>query len=216
MAHKFVVDVDVELDPMNPRTCFDHVGIIAVPDRCKYVDNETVPAFDFTGDREQDIAKLKSEFDAVVIVPLYALDHSVLHVRTTPFSDHWDSGQIGWVYATKQSIDMCFGSDISDQSDFVARVTEAISQEIDTYDCYLNGEVYCFTISEFDDKSGSWAELEHGGGYYSREDAESDAYSVLRSIRKHRDRRDFPLFIATGVPIPECEEAMDERTKSTV
>lgn len=36
----------------------------------------------------------------VVMLPLYLLDHSGLTMSTRDFHDKWDSGQVGWIYAT--------------------------------------------------------------------------------------------------------------------
>lgn len=38
----------------------------------------------------------------VVILPVYLYDHSYLSISTTKFSCQWDSGQVGWIYATKE------------------------------------------------------------------------------------------------------------------
>jgi hypothetical protein len=40
--------------------------------------------------------------DNVVCLPLYLYDHSGITMNTTGFSCPWDSGQVGWIYATKQ------------------------------------------------------------------------------------------------------------------
>ena len=37
-----------------------------------------------------------------VILPLYLYDHGGITMRTSSFSDPWDSGQVGWIYASKQ------------------------------------------------------------------------------------------------------------------
>ena len=40
--------------------------------------------------------------DNVVFLPLYLFDHSGVTMNTTGFSCPWDSGQVGWIYATKE------------------------------------------------------------------------------------------------------------------
>lgn len=42
--------------------------------------------------------------DNVVCLPLYLYDHSGLTMNTTGFSCYWDSGQVGWIYATKEKL----------------------------------------------------------------------------------------------------------------
>lgn len=39
----------------------------------------------------------------VVFLPLYLYDHSDLSISTGSFDCRWDSGQVGWIYATKDT-----------------------------------------------------------------------------------------------------------------
>lgn len=41
--------------------------------------------------------------DKYVILPLYLYDHSGITISTVPFSCPWDSGQVGWIYAPKDT-----------------------------------------------------------------------------------------------------------------
>ena len=41
--------------------------------------------------------------DKYVILPLYLYDHSGITISTGPFSCPWDSGQVGWIYAPKDT-----------------------------------------------------------------------------------------------------------------
>ena len=41
--------------------------------------------------------------DQYVILPLYLYDHSGITISTRPFSCPWDSGQVGWIYASKDT-----------------------------------------------------------------------------------------------------------------
>jgi hypothetical protein len=43
---------------------------------------------------------VKKEF---VILPLYLYDHSGITMNTTGFSCPWDSGQVGWIYTSKEN-----------------------------------------------------------------------------------------------------------------
>jgi len=40
----------------------------------------------------------------VVWLPLFMLDHSGISIRTSSFNDPWDSGQVGYIYATKDKL----------------------------------------------------------------------------------------------------------------
>ena len=41
--------------------------------------------------------------EKVVYLPLYVYDHGGVTMNTTGFSCAWDSGQVGWIYATKEA-----------------------------------------------------------------------------------------------------------------
>jgi len=77
---------------------------------------------------------------ALNIMPLYLFDHSGLSISTTPFTCRWDSGQIGFIYTTKEQIKL-MGVDKKD-------INKQLIQEIKTYDEILKGEVYGFTLTE--------------------------------------------------------------------
>jgi len=55
------------------------------------------------------------------------LDHSGLRISVEPFGDPWDSGQVGFIYATK-----------IEQSR--QKTKEILISEVEEYDRYLSGE----------------------------------------------------------------------------
>ncbi|MDD3039083.1 pentapeptide repeat-containing protein [Bacteroides sp.] len=70
-----------------------------------------------------------------IILPLYLFDHSGVAISTHNFNDPWDSGQIGYIYAKKES---------EGHSDEELR--KILNDEIELYDSYLRGECYGFEI----------------------------------------------------------------------
>ena len=92
------------------------------------------------GSLEEEINK-----KGVIVLPLYLYDHSGITMRTTPFSCRWDSGQVGYIYVTREEILKCFS---------VKRVTKKLKesikkeleQEVKSYDYYIRGEVYRFIL----------------------------------------------------------------------
>ena len=44
-----------------------------------------------------------------LMLPLYLYDHSGITMNTTGFSCPWDSGQVGWIYASKEDALREFG-----------------------------------------------------------------------------------------------------------
>ena len=99
----------------------------------------------------------------LVIKPLYMLDHSGITISTSDFNDRWDSGQIGWVYITKKTIDDC-GLTIKNGESFrqyKERLAEGLEAEVEEYDQYITGDVYRFVVL---DENGD--EIDSCGGFY--------------------------------------------------
>lgn len=87
----------------------------------------------------------------VIVLPLYLYDHSGLALRTVPFSCPWDSGQVGWVYVTKEKVREEY--DVKKVTRKIReKVERVIKSEIEEFEYYLNGEVYGF---EIEDEKGS-------------------------------------------------------------
>ena len=85
-----------------------------------------------------------------VILPIYLYDHSGVSISTTTFTGRavhadWDSGQIGWIYADKESVIREYG-EWTDES--VNKAKKALAAEVKTYDDYLSGETYFYEIHD--------------------------------------------------------------------
>ena len=81
-----------------------------------------------------------------LVLPLILLDHSGLSISTSrewPYNCPWDAGQVGWIYATYDKIREEYG-DVSPDSMDKAR--KLLRSEVDTYDQYLQGDVYAFSL----------------------------------------------------------------------
>lgn len=85
-----------------------------------------------------------------VILPLYLFDHSGLRMSAgsfgglTPYAE-WDSGQVGWIYATSAEIRAEYGS-VSAEN--VEKAREKMLSEIQDYDYYLSGQCYGYRLYE--------------------------------------------------------------------
>lgn len=103
-----------------------------------------------TEERAIDEAMQKVISEKYLMLPLYLYDHSGLAMSTESFSGRaphaeWDSGQVGWIYVSKEDALMEFDAD---------KMTGAIRQKADAlmrsevaaYDSYLRGECYGFEL----------------------------------------------------------------------
>lgn len=104
--------------------------------------------------------------DAVLVLPLYLYDHSGVRISTTPFSDRWDSGQVGFIYVTKVAVRKEFGP----MPVLIERVANVLRGEVETYDQYLSGDVWGYILGDETDDH-----LDSCWGFYGRESAEEAA-----------------------------------------
>lgn len=88
---------------------------------------------------------LIEERGAYLIYPLSIYDHSGVTIFIGPPRDQWDSGQVGFVYVTKDDILHEYG-EVTPETE--ARAKQVIEGEVETYDRYLRGEVYGYEIYE--------------------------------------------------------------------
>lgn len=105
-----------------------------------------------------------------VVLPIYLYDHSSVSISTTPFSCHWDSGQVGYIYATLDAVQDEFeGLD----AETIALAESVLRCEIDTFNMCLNGDVYRYTVTDADG-----TEVDACSGYYSLGDARDAAIGI--------------------------------------
>lgn len=104
-----------------------------------------------------DLYKLATEKN--IILPLNLYDHSGISMSVTSFlgrAQHaeWDSGQVGWIYATPEDIRKEYG-DTSPES--MAKAESLLNGEVETYNYYLIGECYAFRLYKDGEKiEGGW------------------------------------------------------------
>lgn len=90
--------------------------------------------------------ELEKALGAYMVLPIYMLDHSGIAIRTTSFNDPWDSGQIGFIYITREKALKEYGKLGKKTRDTVRRVLEG---EVETYNQFITGEVYGIVAEEF-------------------------------------------------------------------
>jgi hypothetical protein len=113
--------------------------------------------------------QLNRDFEIVAIKSLYMYDHSGRTISTTPFSCPWDSGQIGFVFITKQDLRKFYGKSRINKK-LIEQAINQMDNYLKVYDQYLRGEVYGYIVK---DKNGE--EADSCFGYYDIEDAIADA-----------------------------------------
>jgi len=141
------------------------------------------------------------DFDAVVVIPLYMYDHSGITIRTYPFASHWDSGKIGYIWASRKDVMECYSRErMSDK--LRDRVEKVLVGEVETYDQYVTNDVYGWVVESPEGRS-----LDSCSGYfgwdYARNAMLQEARSVIdwdikHRIQDHADR--VKVWIKNNVP----------------
>lgn len=127
-------------NPLNPRTDCDHLGIMLCWHR-RYSLGDSHPY-----DTPQDFAESAAAKDMFVCLPVYLLDLSGLYVSVNDFNDSWDSGQLGFIYCTKQDAQKWFNNtDVTEDE-----IKKELTAEVEEYNDYLNGAWYGFLIEGLD------------------------------------------------------------------
>lgn len=96
-------------------------------------------------ERAVDNAMLNVISEKYIMMPLYLLDHSGLAMQTESFHDPWDSGQVGWIYVSKEDALKEFGGE--KMTGAIRKKAEGLMRsEVAAYDAYLRGECYGFEL----------------------------------------------------------------------
>lgn len=153
-----------EDQPQSPRTSWDNAGVmVCFHSRYSLGDKHSYSSNDYNGWDEMERAISRKE-NVAVILPLYLYDHSGQTISTKPFSCSWDSGQVGFIYMTKQQAIAEFGKKIC-----TAKVREnalnLLQGEVETYDQYLQGYIYEFEVKTIDTKDS----IDSCSGFYGDE-----------------------------------------------
>jgi hypothetical protein len=197
----YIVKIIADESPSSPRD-WDNLGVML----CKHGkydlgDADEWGKLDNFESWEEVRTALEKDWGAKVIIPLYLYDHSGITMNTTGFHCPWDSGQVGFIYATAKQIKENFGlKNCSYKAK--QRTAEILEGEVKTYDQYLTGEVYGFQIEDPDGE-----EIDSCWGYYGDPEESGLMDEVRATIDNHvkntQAKRESKLktLIKKGVPL---------------
>ena len=161
------ITVSPDIDPENPRDN-DNLGtMICCHGRYDLGDRDIQPT---------DVDEVLSEFgDDMISLPLYLYDHSGITMNTTGFGCLWDSGQVGRICVSLDTLRKEFvASEYDPPSDeLIEEVKQMLLNEVEEYDQYLRGDIYGFAIEYPDGEEDSCY------GFYGYEYAQSEAQSQV-------------------------------------
>lgn len=125
----------------------------------------------------------------VIVLPLYLYDHGGITMNCGGFSCPWDSGQVGYIYVSRDKAREEWGTspkpdEMTDEEFWEHR----LRQEVETYSHYLEGDVYGFVLEkargytqltryedgeEEEGEGLEWEEVDSCWGFYGYDPAEN-------------------------------------------
>jgi hypothetical protein len=173
----YTLEIEQDPEPCNPRTEFDCFGkMVCFHKRYSLGDRHDYRTEDFGNWDEMEGQLVKD--GAVVVVRLFLLDHSGISISTEDFNDRWDSGVVGFYVVTRKDIlDNFLAKRLTKKLRDKAR--EIVKGEVETYNQYLQGDVWGFVIKDEDGEivDSCW-------GFYGREYAEEEGKAALASFQE--------------------------------
>ena len=155
-----IIRIIQDTDPESPRT-WCNLGTIAYKHRRYKLGEEEISdpiewledmlnkdrAYVYTNERLQ---QLGDEFlKKYIALPIFIYDHSGITISTSSFTCRWDSGQVGYIYASLDDVRKEYGvKRVSKKTR--EKVVRVLQSEIDAFDQYLTGDVYGFIIEDED------------------------------------------------------------------
>jgi hypothetical protein len=144
LTNNKTLEVTQDQYPSSPREDDNLSKMICFHGRYKLGDDHNYDHKDYSGWAEMEKAIIKNESPAVIL-PLFLYDHSGITISTSPFSCKWDSGQIGFVFISKDKVKKEYGVKRVTKKE-IEKATKVLLAELETYDLYLRGEVYGYTL----------------------------------------------------------------------
>jgi len=155
---KYLLEVDYDSEPMNPRTEWDNSTIMYCYHKNYLLgDVEESKKYKWWQDEcsswEEFGKLLKRETKALCIMPLFLYDHSGITMSTGSFQDRWDSGQVGFAVLTSELLKKQGWTTKMRRNWLKANkdkggYEELIRSDVKTYDQYLRGEIFRTTLHE--------------------------------------------------------------------
>ena len=172
---KYKLEIFDDLNPCSPRE-FDNLGTMVCFHRRYNLGDETeLKSSDFSSWEELESYLYKEE-DALIAIPVFMYDHSGLWINTTGFSCPWDSGQVGYIYISKEKVRREYSCKRISKK-LKEMIREMLCSEVDLYNDYLCGNVYGFTLTDKENAE----EIDSSCGFYGTDYIENGIFDYVSS-----------------------------------
>ena len=172
------IEIEPDYEPVNPREWgnFDHMvcshGRYSLGD--EQLENH---GENFEDDLKHHLADKGMTLKDILVLPLYIYDHSGICMNTIGYSCNWDSGQVGFIYVTKEDVRKGYNIKRITQT-IKEKALELLKGEVETYSKYLEGDVWYVSIYEGEEL------IDCCGGIYGFDYAKEDAISKVNGMTR--------------------------------
>lgn len=180
----YTVRVEYDTDPMDPRE-WDNLGTMVTWHRGYDLGDTSYSGRYDEPTPAEWLEELKREDPHAVILPLFLIDHSGISMSTHSFTwcdpGEWDSGQVGYIYATRATIREAHG--VKHVTTAIRRrVTDCLIAEVDEYDKFLTGQVCAYVV-----ENDRGQVVESCCGFYDPDECLAQGIAAAESVRESRD-----------------------------
>ena len=117
-----------------------------------------------------------------VALPLYLYDHGGITMATKPFSCPWDSGQVGFIYTTKDAIRK-WNQKKKTTKAMMEQAVCVLEAEVKLYDKWLRGEAFGYMVKDQFDNI-----IDDCWGYFGEEFARSEGEASLKWHNENEEK----------------------------
>ena len=181
----YLIEIKQDMSPESPREWYNLGKMICFHNRYSLGDKHDYNSNDYSGWDEQLKVISKNE-DVCVILPLYLYDHSGITMKTTSFGCPWDSGQVGWIFISKEKVRKEYSVKRISKK-LKERITGYLINEVKTYDQYLTGDVYGYEISKItkcDLGHEHTEELDSCWGFFGESECMKEAEGIVEYYKQ--------------------------------
>ena len=172
---RYKLEIFDDINPCSPRE-FDNLGTMVCFHRRYHLGDETeLKSSDFSSWEELENYLYKEE-NALIAIPVFMYDHSGLWINTTGFSCPWDSGQVGYIYISKEKVRREYSCKRISKK-LKEMIREMLCSEVDLYNDYLSGNVYGFTLTDKENAE----EIDCSCGFYGTDYIENGIFDYVSS-----------------------------------
>jgi len=141
------LEVFYDEDPTNPREDENLGKMVCFHNRYNLGDEHDYKSNDFDGWDDLKSKIVKDNNGMGIIRDLYLFDHSGISISIRPFGCSWDSGQVGFIFVPIDDVRKWYNVQRTNRV-VLDDLERKLQQEVETYDKYLRGECYGYSISK--------------------------------------------------------------------